>query len=122
MSDLNPAPPAMAAPTLTGPSDPTFFGHFLSAMRMGAAYVYHKVVAAEAVVTAWESDPIVGALIQEGVAVGSAFLTAHGIPVAQAHVAFGAVQAFLAEMAANDATVPSLSPAQQAATTQGITP
>lgn len=79
---------------------------FFAAMDRGAACVYHKLMAVESDVTKWEyANPALANIVFEGVAFGNAFLTAHGIDVTDINVAGAAVVAALKMMAANDASV-----------------
>lgn len=81
---------------------------FFSAMKQGAAFVYHEVVAAEENVTMWVADnPQIKLLLDDAVALGTAYLTAHGIPVMAIEVAGSAVLGALKSMAADDATITS---------------
>ena len=78
-------------------------------MHKGAELVYHDVVAVEVNASHWAHDnPAVAALIEQGAQLGTAFLTAHGIPVASGELAASAVLATLKGMAANDTSVPSI--------------
>lgn len=98
-----------ALPGAPGATPADWLASFFLAMHKGAELVYHEVVAVETVVTAWRTDnPAVAALIQQGVTLGSAFLSAHGLPVADAALAAQAVVATLRGMASNDTSVPSV--------------
>lgn len=85
----------------------TGLGHFFQAMEKGAASVYHRIVQAEQIVVAWESNPAVKALVDEGVSLGTAFLIAHGIPVASFELAGSAVWSSLKALAAADPSINS---------------
>lgn len=79
-----------------------------AAIERGAALVYHDVLAAEAQVTAWEtSDPVVGALVENGVAYAKSALMRFGVPVEAISIVGDDIMAALKALAAQDATVPS---------------
>lgn len=94
-------PPAVAA---TVPAS-NFMDHVFSAMKRGAALIYHDVMEVELQVSAWSANPAVQTLVNEGVSLGTTFLVAHGIPVPALEVAALAVLSALKEFAALDATV-----------------
>lgn len=85
--------------------------HFFMAMHKGAALVYHDILAVEANITNWRHDnPVLSAMIDQGVEYGVRFLKAHGIPFDNLDLAKNAVLATLRDMAADDASVNSISP------------
>ena len=112
MSDTVPAPtetseptPAVPAPVPVATSDT--FGHFLAAVRLGAASIYHQVLAIESDVAAWTSSPAVAPLVQDAVTLVTGLLTSHGIPIGAIEIAGKAILAAMAQTAANDVTVKS---------------
>ena len=87
-------------------------GPSIQAAMAAAQSIYHRVLAVNAAVTEWRHDnPAISHLIDEGTALATEVLMAHGVPVA-AIEQIGAVlpkmiAASLAGMAAADATVVS---------------
>lgn len=82
---------------------------FFAAMHHGAASIYHQVLQAEQTITYWTADnPALKELLNEGVAFGTQFLVAIGVPQAAIDVGIPAVVGALRVIAASDATVQSL--------------
>ena len=80
-----------------------------AAIEKGAALVYHKILATGVEITAWEaSDPVVGAMVQNGIDYATAALTRFGMPVATIEIVADDLLAALKSLAALDATVPSV--------------
>ena len=81
------------------------------AAQHGAAMVYHDVVAVETDVHKWmDSHPGVAALLGQGITMATDWLKGHGIPVDQIEIGFNDVLAYLRQLAAQDASISSISP------------
>ncbi len=81
---------------------------FFTAIKHGAAIVYHDVLAVETRIHKWEdSNPLLFPYIDKAVMFAEAMLSAHGIPVPAIALAGQAVMSALKAIAANDATVQS---------------
>lgn len=92
-----------------------WFEHQWTALRHGAAAVYHEVVAIEGDATKWTTDnPDVGALASAGLSMAESYLSRYagalGIPVPALSLVGEDVLAALKAMAAADPTVQSGGP------------
>ena len=92
-----------------------WFEHQWTALRHGAASVYHEAVALESDVTKWTVDnPQIGALVDEGLALADDYLTRYagalGLPLPAISLVGHDMVAALKAIAAADATVPSGGP------------
>jgi hypothetical protein len=83
------------------------FFDFIKAAELGAASVYHQVLAVGAQIIHWESDPAVAPLVSVGVGVANSMLERAGVGT-QALVVESDVHAALKALAAADPTVPSV--------------
>lgn len=80
---------------------------FFRAAELGAASIYHQVLALGANIIHWESDPAVQPLVEIGVAAANGMLARAGAPNAGT-VIQSDVHAALKSIAAADPTVPSI--------------
>ena len=96
------------APALIGHSAVDMMNGFFTAIKHGAAIVYHDVLNVETRVHKWEDDnPLLFPFIDKALLFAEDVLAAHGIPVPAIAIAGQAVLSALKQMAANDATVQS---------------
>lgn len=85
-----------------------WFEHGISAIKLGAATVYHDVVAIETDVTEWKQDhPEIWQLVEKGLTYAVSLLTRTQVPVAALSLVAEDVLAALKQMGAADATLPS---------------
>jgi hypothetical protein len=89
--------------------DLTFIGTAFASIEKAAASVYHQVLATGESIHSWEaSNPVVGPLVQSGLDYASGLLERVGVPVGTIELVGEDIIAGLKQLAAQDATVPSV--------------